>query len=359
MHHRRALRVFVFGLLAAGVAALCPSQAAEGAAGAEGAAKGDETVIAKIGDSEVITKNELDRNISAIRQGQVMQAGARGIATPDVPEPTQAQKVELLDDMVSTRVLHLLAKDSGIAISDEDVNADIEQNKARLPQGMTFEDYLCKQGLTLEAVRENVRRRILLQRFTDEKTKDVAVSEAEVGEEYQRALERGVFDSVDFQHILIRVTGTDDAAWAKGKEAIDAAYKRIKDGEDFGKVAQEVSEDTESKEKGGAYTGMPHNPRRPEMDKVLFSAAVGEVAEPFKSSAGWHLVKVNARGPVSQEKASESIKMVMLRTKKQEAVKKIVDEARAKLKIEITMPPEVEAPAAPEPDAGKLLDKAI
>lgn len=357
MFQRRAWRVFVFGILTAGALGLYASYAAEGQA--PEAAKEDSPVIAKIGDSEVITKAELDRSIAAIRQNQMIQARARGMAAPTIPEPTQAQKMQLLDDMISTRVMYLLAKQSGIVISDEDVNADIEQNKARLPQGMTFEDYLTKQGLNLDTVKENVRRRILLQRYTDQQTKDVTVPDQELADEYKRASERGVFDAVDFQHILIRVEGTDDAAWAKGKEAIDAAYKRIKDGEDFAKVAAEVSQDAETKDKGGVYTGVPHNPRRPELDKVLFSTKVGEVAEPFKSASGWHLVKVNARGAIAQEKASENLKMIMLRAKKQEAMKKIVDEARSKMNIQITMPAEGAAPATPESDAGKLLDKAI
>ena len=371
MYHQRAWRVLVFGLFVAAALALFPAGAAEGQAPAAapapvpaaGAAPADSSpVIAKIGDAETITKDELDRSIAAIRQAQMMQARARGMAAPDMPEPTQAQKMKLLDEMISTRVLYLMAKDSGIAISDSDIDADIEQNKAHLPEGVTFEDYLKKEGLSLETVRENVRRRILLKRFTEQQAKDVTVSEQEIADEYKRVQERGVFDAVDFQHIMIRVEGTDEAAWTKGKADIDAAYKRVKDGEDFGKVAQEVSQDTDTKDKGGVYTGVPHNPRRPELDKVLFATKIGEIAEPFKSQSGWHLVKVNARGPLPQEKASESIKMFMLRAKQQEVVKKLVDEARGKMSIQITMPPEAasgDAPAAPAADANKLLDKAI
>jgi peptidyl-prolyl cis-trans isomerase A (cyclophilin A) len=135
------------------------------------------------------------------------------------------------------------------------------------------------------------------QEETEKKIKEAREKKNEPkkeSEEEKDGEKKGDEETVDVAHILVLASG-DEAAWAKAKEKIDAALARVKAGEDFGKVASEVSEDPGSKQKGGAYPNTPHGKMVPEFDKVMFATPVGEVSEPFRTSYGWHILKVTGR----------------------------------------------------------------
>ncbi|MBI5094346.1 MAG: peptidylprolyl isomerase [Candidatus Hydrogenedentes bacterium] len=113
--------------------------------------------------------------------------------------------------------------------------------------------------------------------------------------------------SVDVSHILIKASGSE-AVWKAAKEKIDAARKRVTEGEDFEKVAREVSEDPSVKDNGGAFPGTPRGKMVPEFEKVMFSTHVGDVSEPFRTKFGWHIVKVTGRHG-GERSADDTVKL--------------------------------------------------
>lgn len=93
------------------------------------------------------------------------------------------------------------------------------------------------------------------------------------------------------QHILITVDAkTKDADALKKVQDIE---KRIKAGEDFGKLAKEFSQDPGSVANGGDLGLATRGQFVPEFDKTLFSLKVGEVSEPVKTQYGYHIIKLN------------------------------------------------------------------
>ena len=81
------------------------------------------------------------------------------------------------------------------------------------------------------------------------------------------------------RHILL-----PDEATAK------AALERVKKGEDFSKVATELSKDPGSE--GGDLGWFTKDRMVPEFSEVAFKLKKGEVSEPVKSQFGWHIIKV-------------------------------------------------------------------
>jgi peptidyl-prolyl cis-trans isomerase C len=83
------------------------------------------------------------------------------------------------------------------------------------------------------------------------------------------------------RHILVE---TEDEA--------KAVAKRVKGGEDFAKVAGEVSKDPGSGKEGGDLGWFTKDRMVPEFSEAAFKMKPGEVSEPVKSQFGWHVIKL-------------------------------------------------------------------
>ena len=71
--------------------------------------------------------------------------------------------------------------------------------------------------------------------------------------------------------------------------------ERILQGEDFGELARFHSDDTASAVRGGDLGWLSPGDAAAEFETVVNALEEGELSEPFKSSFGWHLVRVLAR----------------------------------------------------------------
>jgi peptidyl-prolyl cis-trans isomerase SurA len=105
-----------------------------------------------------------------------------------------------------------------------------------------------------------------------------------------RGAERVMEDQLQVRHILISTNEIldDDAA----RQKLIGIRNQILGGDDFGAIAQAVSEDTLSAADGGDLGWVSPNDFVPEFTRVLQSLPVGELSEPFRTRFGWHIVEV-------------------------------------------------------------------
>ncbi|MBL7999670.1 MAG: peptidylprolyl isomerase [Candidatus Kapabacteria bacterium] len=105
--------------------------------------------------------------------------------------------------------------------------------------------------------------------------------------------------SVRASHILINFgsPANKDSAKAEAEKAL----ARVRGGEDFAKVAMELSQDPGSKNSGGDLNYFTRGRMVPEFEKAAFGAAVGSVVGPVESQFGYHIIKVT-------DKKSEKLK---------------------------------------------------
>ncbi len=102
-----------------------------------------------------------------------------------------------------------------------------------------------------------------------------------------------VIAHVEARHILITVD--KDATQEKVDEAkarIDKYAEEIKNGLSFEEAANKYSEDVGSNKDGGKLETFARGDMVKEFEDVAFSTKKGEVSQPFRSSFGWHIVKV-------------------------------------------------------------------
>ena len=91
------------------------------------------------------------------------------------------------------------------------------------------------------------------------------------------------------RHILVRVTEVQDPSAAKAR--IDTLRARIAGGADFAQVANEASEDANTRGQGGDLGWFDANAFGPTFGNAVTGVEDGGVSEPFRTEAGWHIVQ--------------------------------------------------------------------
>ncbi len=102
---------------------------------------------------------------------------------------------------------------------------------------------------------------------------------------------------VKLAHILAGVTqNAPESHWKDAKLKIDVAYERLNRGEDFGKVALELSEDRNSSKNNGELPWISAGQTIQEFEDQAFALKTpGSYSAPFKTYFGWQIVKLIAK----------------------------------------------------------------
>ncbi len=95
-------------------------------------------------------------------------------------------------------------------------------------------------------------------------------------------------------HILVKVPPTGGSeAEGKSRAKIEEAIRRAKAGEDFGKLAKEISEDTATAGQGGELGFVGKGEMVPQFEEGVFALKKGEVSpQPVRTPFGYHAIKV-------------------------------------------------------------------
>ena len=152
----------------------------------------------------------------------------------------------------------------------------------------------------------------------------VFAKEEEIDEYYNE--HKQDFDSpiaVTAQHILVST-----------KEEAEIALNRIKEGENFEKVAQEMSTDTVSAKQGGLIGPFRRGELVKEFEDVVFNLKKGEISNIVETPFGFHIItKVSEEKlqPISKDIAKVEIKSIIERNK----FEKWFEDAKNKLDVSI------------------------
>ena len=146
---------------------------------------------------------------------------------------------------------------------------------------------------------------------------DKEVTEKLVEEAYQRSQEE-----VDLGHIMVALKANPQPADTllafnkimKAKAALDG-------GQPFSVVAQEYSEDDNSKNNNGrlGYFGAMFRPGFYKMESAAYHLQVGKYSKPVRTAAGYHILKLNSKRPSRGEIEAAHI---LIRTEKGQNDKK-------------------------------------
>lgn len=136
------------------------------------------------------------------------------------------------------------------------------------------------------------------KKYFDTLAKNAQVSESDIRKMIEAALLRRKVqqaianevptseEQVQARHILVKTY----------EEALQAKA-RLDKGEDFAKVAQELSTDTGSKDQGGDLGWFPRGQMVKEFEDAAFALSINQISDPITTTFGVHLIQVLARDP--------------------------------------------------------------
>jgi peptidyl-prolyl cis-trans isomerase SurA len=281
-------------------------------------------VVAIVND-EAITQWEINEQ----KRVALAQMKAQKVA---LPAPDVLEK-QLLERLVTERILHQYAKDTGVRVDDLQVERTIQriaQENKLTPEA--FRKAVEAEGISYAKYREDIRNEIVVQRLRDREVDSrISVSDAEVGNFLATtAAQTGGDAEYRLSHILVVVPeqATPDQIEAKRRRA-EEALKQIREGVDFGQVAAGYSDASDALQ--GGSLGWRAAARMP----TAFAEPVrglkpGETSGVLRSASGFHIVKL-------QETRDRNAPTVVEQTRARHIlikVSEIASESEARIKID-------------------------
>jgi peptidyl-prolyl cis-trans isomerase C len=199
------------------------------------------------------------------------------------------------------------------------------------------------------------RKKLLMEGLLQSVGKE-ALSDDAMHKVYDEAVKQiGEEKEVHARHILFRTPAGDEKASKEAEDKLKAVIVRLKKGEDFAKVASEVTEDPSGKANGGDLGYFSKDQMVPEFSEVAFKLDKGQISDPVKTQFGWHVIKIEDKR-VKEAPKFEDVKPQIENFVVRKAQADLVTKLRADAKIERLDKPakaEEKPAAAPTPAPAK------
>ncbi len=177
---------------------------------------------------------------------------------------------QVLEGLITNVLIEQAAERLGVTVSEKDVQTAFQAMVNDLGGEQAVQELLASEGMTVEQYLEQQRALLLAQALR-------ARIVGEVGE-------RG--EQIHVRHIMVKTEAEAQQALA-----------RVRAGEDFAKVAREMSQDAATADKGGDLGWFPRGIMPPEFDEVAFSLEPGGISHIVEVPPGYHIIQVLERDP--------------------------------------------------------------
>jgi peptidyl-prolyl cis-trans isomerase SurA len=138
-------------------------------------------------------------------------------------------------------------------------------------------------------------------------------------------------DQIRARHILMQSNEILDEATVE--QRLSGIREDVLSGDDFGAIAQALSEDPASAAENGDLGWVVPGDFVPEFAQRLEELEVGELSEPFRTRFGWHIVEVTDRrtydttDELKEQRCAETIRASKMEEQQQLWVQQIRDQA--------------------------------
>ncbi len=345
----------------------------------------DTEVVVRVGEKTLTWKelNEaVDKELATIQKMQP-------IPTEQLPMVKQELRRSEATRFAEDAVMDAALATFGTVLTEEDKAKLIAESEAR--SGRKFEDMLKMSPYGEEETRKTVERLWLIDKMLEEQVmKQIAVSDEEVKAEVEKAAAAAALvkeEMAQYAASIADKTATiEDLAKANSvipeaqdfplerlpqqmaavlentpvgtvsavteipgalgifkvieksdpsaaEKDINAIRDRLVAGEDFAKLAAEVSACPSGKRDGGNLGEFGKGQMVPEFEKAAFEQPIGEIGPVVKTSFGYHVIKVTARDDAAGKVTASHILIATKPSVKAVAIVKPVPEAKSEEQV--------------------------
>jgi peptidyl-prolyl cis-trans isomerase SurA len=262
----------------------------------------------------------VERVVATVNNQAIFLSDLRKRAVPFLPQvadaATESERMsrlkdlyeELLTVLIDEQLIRQLATNSGIRVTDADVDNAIEN--IRLQNNMTedqFKEAIDSQGFSYAQYRRDLKRQLIRLKVMNERVRSrVNVTEEEVRARYEQRA-RGEGNEVRFRvsHLVVPV--------AEGASAIQVAAKR-QEAESLRAALTPENFNARAAQLGGGELGWITQGDLPEdLERALVPLSPGEISRPVRGGTGFHIFFLQDRQVGSDFPSYEEMKQELYR----------------------------------------------
>ncbi len=298
--------------------------------------------VAATVNGRAITYSELDRALAA----QLSNSPAKTSAD----QRTQI-RLEALRTLIDNEILLQRAEKEGLLASDGDVDAKFNEFKAPYTQEQ-FQKLLDQQKMSVTDLKAQIRRGLSVQKLINKEIgSHISISDAEVASFYNANKASFNLPENKVRLAQILVTSNPDPSVnnlkndkaqndQQARNKIQMLDMRIRQGEDFGQLAQSYSED-QFATNGGEVGFVPESAldkANPELRKDILAMTPGQVSPVIHTTDGYRIIKLISKEPAGQRQLSdprvqEEIRQGLFQAKEQVLRSAFYEVARSEAKV--------------------------
>ena len=212
--------------------------------------------------------------------------------------PLNLLEEQVLDRLIIEEIQLQLADRAGIKISDSELNQTLSRVSSQ--NNLSLEEFRLKleaEGTSYKSFRDTIKKELIIQRVQRGKVgAKIDISEQEL-ENFINSEEgrTQLAEQYNVQHILLSVkSGLSEIEIEAIENEAVSLLERLENGESFEKLAASYSAGQKALE--GGFLGWRTSAELPSLfAEVVTGLTVGEVAQPVRSGAGFHILKLTEK----------------------------------------------------------------
>lgn len=240
----------------------------------------------------------------------------------------------ILEQLIEEKLLLQEANHRNIKVTDEELNRALDSVRKRFSSEEEFFKALKEANLSLEKLKENYRKRIMVQKLLRFEIGDkIYVSLEEMENYYSSHLEDFTEPAqIKLRQILIRINPQGDLK--ETKEKVNFIWQKLQEGEDFALLAKKYSQGPAASEGGDVGLIVPSK-LQPELSSLVEKLQVGEMGK-VQTKEGFHIVRVEMKKlprVKSFSEVKEQIRGIIYQRKFDQEFTQWMDELKKKAEI--------------------------
>jgi foldase protein PrsA len=235
-------------------------------------------------------------------------------------------KEGVISDLIDRALIEAEARRRNLSPSDVALSKAYQKAVSEMGGEASYRAYLSENGLTDDEFRQMTLQETYGELLRDSLNKDVAVSEDEIRDFYEKEKTNTSLadlfnqpERVSARHILVSARPSEIASEIQWKEKqkftkteidrrvareitarrarAEAILAKVRSGADFDRLAQEYSDDAATKNRGGDLGSFKRNSHVAQFDDVAFALKEGETSGVVQTEYGFHIIKVIEHQP--------------------------------------------------------------
>jgi peptidyl-prolyl cis-trans isomerase C len=179
-----------------------------------------------------------------------------------------------------------------IEVSASEVEDAVEKMRASFPSDGAFRRFLNDRDADLSLLRRAIEDGLLLKKIEERQIRSWVFGDDLIQEYFDQHRAELVKDRVRVRHVLLKTQAEAERALAESRGEPHRSFRDL---------VSLYSVDTETRERDGDLGWVRRGTKGDAFDRAAFSAPIGAISSPVKTSLGYELLLVEVRQPAAEQ----------------------------------------------------------